>query len=112
MGKSLIEQSLIFQGVLLECERILANLSDKPTWSIIEELLKANNESNVYKSEYSQPLCTALQIGLTELWRSWGLVPKVVVGHSSGEIGAAYAAGFISLQDAIVIAYYRGLVLA
>lgn len=73
---------------------------------------KAKAESNVYKSEYSQPLCTALQIGLTELWRSWGLVPKVVVGHSSGEIGAAYAAGFITMPDAIVIAYYRVLVLA
>lgn len=112
MGKLLIDQSPIFKAILLNCERALACLPDKPCWSIIEELSKAKNESQVYKSEYSQPLCTAFQIGLTELWRSWGLVPRVVVGHSSGEIGAAYAAGFISLSDAVVIAYYRGLVLA
>lgn len=112
MGNSLIHQSPFFKAILVECERILATLPDRPSWSIIEELSKAKNESQVYESEYSQPLCTALQVGLTALWRSWGLVPKVVLGHSSGEIGAAYAAGLISLQDAIIIAYYRGLVLA
>lgn len=112
MGNSLINQSPLFKAVLVECERILATLPDKPYWSIIEELSKANDESRVHKSEFSQPLCTALQLGLTALWRSWGLVPKVVLGHSSGEIGAAYAAGLISLRDAIIIAYYRGLVLA
>lgn len=112
MGNSLIHQSPFFKAILVECERILATLPDKPSWSIIEELSKVKDESQVYESEYSQPLCTALQVGLTALWRSWGLVPKVVLGHSSGEIGAAYAAGLISLQDAIIIAYYRGLVLA
>lgn len=80
--------------------------------SIIEELSKAKDESQIYESEYSQPLCTALQLGLTALWRSWGLLPKFVLGHSSGEIGAAYAAGLISLQDAIIIAYYRGMIFA
>lgn len=112
MGNSLIDQSPLFKAILVECERILATLPDKPSWSIIEELSKAKDESQVYESEYSQPLCTALQLGLTALWRSWGLVPKVVVGHSSGEIGAAYAAGLISLKEAMIIAYYRGLVLA
>ena len=112
MGNSLINQSPLFKAVLAECERTLATLPNKPSWSIIEELSKAKDESKVYESEYSQPLCTALQLGLTALWRSWGLVPKAVLGHSSGEIGAAYAAGLVSLQDAITIAYYRGLVLA
>lgn len=112
MGYSLINQSPLFKAILVECERVLATLPDKPSWSIIEELSKGKDESQVYEAEYAQPLCTALQLGLTALWRSWGLVPKVVLGHSSGEIGAAYAAGLISLQDAIVIAYYRGLVLA
>ncbi|MCJ1465537.1 hypothetical protein MMC07_004155 [Pseudocyphellaria aurata] len=112
MGSSLLNQSPLFKAILIECERILATLPDKPSWSIIEELSKTNDESRVHKSEFSQPLCTALQLGLTAMWRSWGLIPKVVMGHSSGEIGAAYAAGLISLRDAIIIAYYRGLVLA
>lgn len=60
------------------------------------------------EAEFSQPLCTAVQIGLTELWRELGVVPDSVVGHSSGEIGAAYAAGAITAEDAIKIAYFRG----
>ena len=111
MSKSLIGQSPIFKAVLQECERVLASLPDKPAWSIIEELSKPGDVSNIYQSTYSQPLCTALQLGLVVLWKSWGLVPNAVLGHSSGEIAAAYAAGILSLRDAIVIAYYRGLCL-
>ena len=109
MGKLLIDQSAIFRAVLSECEEVLASLPDRPTWSIIDELSKAGNASNVYQSAFSQPLCTALQLGLVVLWKSWGLVPCTVLGHSSGEIAAAYTAGFISLRDAIITAYYRGL---
>jgi acyl transferase domain-containing protein len=112
MGKILLEQSPLFKAVLLECERVLSGLPDKPTWSIIDELLKSGDDSNIYQSCFSQPLCTALQLGLVALWRSWGLAPSAVVGHSSGEIAAAYAAGYISLRDSMVIAYYRGLCLA
>lgn len=112
MGKILLEQSPLFKAVLLECERVLSSLPDKPTWSIIDELSKSGDDSNIYQSCFSQPLCTALQLGLVALWRSWGLAPSAVVGHSSGEIAAAYAAGYISLRDSMVIAYYRGLCLA
>ncbi|KAH0544910.1 Type I Iterative PKS [Glutinoglossum americanum] len=112
MGKALLEQSPLFKAVLLECERVLSSLTDSPTWSIIDELSKSKGDSNIYQSCFSQPLCTALQLGLVILWRSWGLVPSAVVGHSSGEIAAAYAAGYISLRDSMVIAYYRGLSLA
>lgn len=111
MGSILLHQSALFKAVLHECERLLASLPDKPAWSIIEELSKPSEESNICKSTYSQPLCTALQLGLVVLWKSWGLVPNAVLGHSSGEIAAAYAAGVLSLRDAIVIAYYRGLCL-
>ena len=111
MGKSLIGHSPLFKAVLLECERVLASLPDKPAWSIIEELSKSSEASNIYQSAFSQPLCTALQLGLVVLWKSWGLAPNAVLGHSSGEIAAAYAAGILSLRDAIVVAYYRGLYL-
>ena len=60
--------------------------------------------------EFSQPICTALQIGIVNLLRSWGVEPSAVAGHSSGEIGAAYATGAITLDAAIAIAYYRGQV--
>lgn len=56
----------------------------------------------------SQPLCTALQIALIELLREFGVVPDAVVGHSSGEIAAAYTIGALSMESACKIAYHRG----
>ncbi len=111
MGISLIRNSPLFLAVMRECDRHLSELPDRPFWSIIEELLKSQEVSNVHKAEYSQPLCTALQLGLVTLIRSWGFTPDAVIGHSSGEIAAAYTAGSISMRDAIVISYYRGLIL-
>ncbi|KAL9116075.1 MAG: hypothetical protein Q9227_000444 [Pyrenula ochraceoflavens] len=92
-----------FKDVLQTTSTILADLGC--SWSIIDEI---RNERNINRPEYSQPLCTALQIALIELLRTFGIVPAVVVGHSSGEIAAAYAAGAISLRSACVIAYHRG----
>ena len=111
MGKALVEQLPLFESVLLRCEEILATLPDSPSWSIVDELKKEPGISNVYKSLYSQALCTALQLGIVILLRSWGIVPAAVVGHSSGEIAAAYSAGLISFENAIIVAYYRGLYL-
>ena len=111
MGTSLLRNSPLFLAVMRDCDRHLSELPDRPCWSIIEELLKPQEVSNVHKAEYSQPLCTALQLGLVELLGSWGLDPDAVIGHSSGEIAAAYAADHISLRHAIVTSYYRGLVL-
>lgn len=62
----------------------------------------------VNEAEFSQPLCTALQIALVNVLYGWGIKPSSVVGHSSGEIAAAYAAGAITARSAIIIAYYRG----
>ena len=111
MGKALMEHSHLFSATIQECEDVLAALPDRPSWSLREELTKSADCSNIYRAAYSQPLCTALQIGLVVLWKHWGLAPKAVIGHSSGEIAAAYTAGFISLRDAMVIAFYRGLYL-
>lgn len=58
----------------------------------------------------SQPLCTALQIGIVNLLRRWGVHPTALAGHSSGEIAAAYASGAISAKSALIIAYFRGKV--
>lgn len=73
-----------------------------------EELGKAAHESRIHDPEFSQTLCTALQVGLVAMLAAWNIQPGSVIGHSSGEIAAAYAAGAISAQSAIAIAYYRG----
>ena len=111
MGMSLADHCPLFKSTLRECDHILSGLPDPPTWTIIEELSKARETSKIYRAEFSQPLCTALQLGLVTVLESWGVTPNAVVGHSSGEIAAAYAAGILSLRDAMVISYYRGLVL-
>lgn len=72
------------------------------------ELLKGSKFSSINEAEFAQPLCTAVQIGLVDLLCGWGVVPAATVGHSSGEIAAAYAAGALTRDAAIVTAYYRG----
>lgn len=81
----------------------------RPDWSLKAELLANKKLSRVGEAALSQPLCTALQIVLIELLRAAKIRFAAVVGHSSGEIGAAYAAGYLSARDAIRIAYYRGI---
>lgn len=65
--------------------------------------------SLINEAHISQSACTALQLALTDLLRSWGVSPVAVAGHSSGEIGAAYAAGVLSLNSCMAISYYRGM---
>lgn len=62
------------------------------------------------KAEYSQPICTALQVALVDLLATYGIKPSAVLGHSSGEIAAAYAARVLTAQEAIITAFYRGFV--
>ena len=73
-----------------------------------DEIHKEAAESKVDEAFISQPLCTAFQIALVSLLQSWAVQPSIVVGHSSGEIAAAYAAGALSLESAISVAYHRG----
>jgi NADPH:quinone reductase-like Zn-dependent oxidoreductase/malonyl CoA-acyl carrier protein transacylase len=62
----------------------------------------------VGEAHLSQPSCTAVQLALVDLFRTWGIQPTAVAGHSSGEIGAAYAAGIITFESAMAVAYHRG----
>ncbi|KXJ86841.1 KR domain-containing protein [Microdochium bolleyi] len=90
-------------------DHALYRLADGPSWSIAVELMKSEQESNMSDAAYSQPLCTAVQIALVDALKEYGVCPYAVVGHSSGELAAAYAAGKISSDEAIVAAYYRGI---
>jgi len=109
MGRQLIEQSQLFRKTLERCDAILQRLPDSPDWSCVGELLKSAEDSRLSQSRFSQPLCAALQLGIVDLLTAWGIEASAVVGHSSGEIVAAYAAGSISFENSIICAYYRGL---
>jgi acyl transferase domain-containing protein len=81
-------------------------------WSI-EDILKQDPEQSlIHKAELSQPLVTALQIMIVNLLTQWNVKPRAVVGHSSGEIAAGYAAGMLTEEEAIIAAYLRGKVVA
>ncbi|KAL8678456.1 MAG: hypothetical protein Q9186_005194 [Xanthomendoza sp. 1 TL-2023] len=111
MGADLLLHSAAARRCCEALEHSLITLppADRPHWSLTQELLAKVASSRLSEAALSQPLCTAVQIMLVDILRESGIKFKAVLGHSSGEIGAAYAAGFISAQDAIRIAYYRGV---
>ncbi|TVY36834.1 Polyketide synthase-nonribosomal peptide synthetase [Lachnellula subtilissima] len=111
MGSELITGSVVARRIVERLEERLSQLpvDDRPSWSLIEELQKGLPSSRIDEATLSQPLCTAVQILQIDLLRAARIEFAAVVGHSSGEIAAAYAANFISAGDAICIAYYRGL---
>lgn len=109
MGRQLIELSTTFRNTLERCDQVLHALPDSPSWSCIDELLLSEKCSRLSQSNISQPVCAALQIAIVDLLATWNIKPAAVIGHSSGEIAASYAAGILTLDNAIICAYYRGL---
>ncbi|KAK4183707.1 lovastatin diketide synthase LovF [Podospora australis] len=110
MGRDLLRTNKVFKATIKSLDETLKSLSPAPGWTIEGELKKAARTSKVTLAEFSQPLCTAVQVGLVDALKAIGIQPNGVVGHSSGEIAGAYAAGALSAGDAIVAAYYRGAV--
>ncbi|KAF4946648.1 hypothetical protein FGADI_11037 [Fusarium gaditjirri] len=112
MAKQLFERDTAFRDDLQAMDLVLQRLEFPPSWNLIDELLKPAETSQVNRAELSQPLCTAIQLALVNKFSRLGISPAAIVGHSSGEIAAAYAAGHISMEEGIIIAYYRGYVAA
>ncbi|KAJ5443591.1 hybrid NRPS/PKS enzyme [Penicillium daleae] len=110
MGKELYGASSVFRSAIDQMQRALNSLpiEDRPDWSLVDQLDAPAVDSRVGEAIVSQPLCTALQVALVDVLRAAGVELSAVVGHSSGEIGAAYAAGYLDATDAIRVAYYRG----
>ncbi|MBE3043537.1 acyltransferase domain-containing protein, partial [Candidatus Bathyarchaeota archaeon] len=110
MGAKLLATSKWASDRIADLQESLDSLPAEhvPTWTLSEELSKNKDKSRISDAAFSQPLCTALQILIFDYLEAAGIKLKAVVGHSSGEIPAAYAAGYISAEDAIRIAYYRG----
>jgi acyl transferase domain-containing protein len=111
MGRELLRSNPIFRATIKSLDQYLQSLGTAaPSWTIEEELLKPARTSRVNDAEFSQPLCTALQLALIDTFASVGIEPAAVVGHSSGEIAAAYAAGGLTAEEAIAVAFHRGVI--
>ncbi|KAI9744654.1 MAG: hypothetical protein M1818_002183 [Claussenomyces sp. TS43310] len=100
----------VFQQSLDEASKYMKSLGS--SWTLTDELAKDKSESIVDQPTLSHPSCTALQVALVDLLASWAVLPVRAIGHSSGEIAAAYCAGSISREAAWRIAYFRGYVSA
>lgn len=108
MGRSLIENFKVARTAIERLDTVLQGMVHPPSWSLMGELTEPRSPERLRHPEFSQPLVTALQIAIVCVLDSWGVRAEAVVGHSSGEMAAAYAAGLLSEENAIKAAYYRG----
>ena len=108
MGKELLETYPVFAETIDHLDSVLGALAEAPSWTLKDAMLEPAATSKVGDAAFSQPLCTAIQVGIVKLLRTWGVEPSVVAGHSSGEIAAAFASGLLIEEHAIIIAFYRG----
>ncbi|UII27311.1 alpha/beta fold hydrolase [Fulvivirga maritima] len=100
MGKQLFETEPVFKKAILACNEEWKKYTD---WSLIEQLYASEETSRLSEIDVIQPLLSAVQIALGKLWLSLGVIPDAVVGHSMGEVAAAYIAEAISLNEAAQI---------
>ncbi|NER88733.1 type I polyketide synthase [Moorena sp. SIO3A2] len=108
MGRELLQSEPVFRGAIEECDALIRSQAN---WSLLAELTADESESRLGETEIAQPAIFALQVALARLWRSWGIEPKAVVGHSLGEVAAAHIAGTLSLTDAVKLICDRGRVM-
>lgn len=105
MARGLYETQPTFRRVLDRCDELLRPMLEVPLLSV---LYPADPESGlVNETTYAQPAMFAVQYAMSELWRSWGVEPAAVLGHSFGEYVAACAAGAMPLEDALKLVVER-----
>lgn len=112
MCKELFIEFPVFRDAISEMDSVLQSLPHPPAWTLREAILEKSATSMIHHPTRSQPACTAIQVALVQLLGSWDIHPSAAVGHSSGEIAAAFATGYLSSAAAITIAYYRGYVVS
>ncbi|MFE9020826.1 type I polyketide synthase [Streptomyces sp. NPDC007808] len=104
MARQLLQTEPVFRDMVERCDEELGKYTG---WSLLDELLAPEERSRMAETEVAQPANFAVQLGLAELWRSWGVEPDGIVGHSTGEVAAQYLAGVLGFEDAVKVNYYR-----
>ncbi|MEH2165184.1 MAG: amino acid adenylation domain-containing protein [Nostoc sp.] len=112
MGRQLYETQPTFRAALDHCAQILRPYLDKPLLEVLYSYQEGENllqtKSLINETAYTQPALFALEYALFQLWKSWGIEPDVVMGHSVGEYIAAHCAGVFSLEDGLKLIAARG----
>ncbi|WP_405493910.1 SDR family NAD(P)-dependent oxidoreductase [Nocardia sp. NBC_00511] len=108
MGRQLLDCSPVFARKMAECDAVFSPLVD---WSLFAVLAGTDGAPPLERVDVVQPVLFAVMVSLAELWRSVGVVPDAVVGHSQGEIAAACVAGALSLEDAARVVVLRSAAL-
>ncbi|MET8054898.1 beta-ketoacyl synthase N-terminal-like domain-containing protein, partial [Streptosporangium sp. NPDC005286] len=96
MGVELLDSSAVFAAAMAECEAALAPFVD---WSLTSVVRGEPGSPPRERADVIQPVLWAIMVSLAALWRSYGVEPAAVVGHSQGEVAAACVAGALSLED-------------
>jgi acyl transferase domain-containing protein/NADPH:quinone reductase-like Zn-dependent oxidoreductase/SAM-dependent methyltransferase/acyl carrier protein len=104
MGRELIQHEAVFRRTIQRCDALMRSWG---RFSLIEELERTEEGSQLYRTEIAQPAIFAIQVALAELWKSWGVQPAAIVGHSVGEVSAACVAGVLSLEEAARVIVLR-----
>lgn len=104
MGQQLLDQEPLFRETVERCDELFQKVAG---WSLLAEMTASETTSRMDEYEVAQPANFFLQVGLARLLGSWGIWPAGVVGHSAGEVAAAYVAGVFNLEEAITLVYHR-----
>ncbi len=104
MAQDLLEREPAFLSMIRRCDEAMAAWA---SWSIEAELRSPQEVSRLHLTEVAQPCIFAIQVALAECLRQWGVTPAAVVGHSMGEVAAAYCAGALDLESAVRVIHHR-----
>ncbi len=110
MARSLFESAPVFREIVERCD---AEFGVQGGLRLIDVMQgRAGDASLLHRTDWTQPALYAVECGLAALWRSWGIEPAAVIGHSAGELAAASIAGVFTLEDGLRLAAERGRLLS
>jgi acyl transferase domain-containing protein/acyl carrier protein len=104
MGRELLQKEAVFYQAVVRIDTLMQKYVD---WSVIDLLRQEQSDAHFNAIDRIQPAIFAIQVALVELWQHWGITPEAVVGHSLGEVAAAYCAGILNLEDAVQVVCLR-----
>src|SRR5262249_25958266 len=107
MGRRLLTEDATFRAAI---EQVDASVRESAGWSVIQALSAPEQSSPIADTRYAQPMLFAIQAGMTAALAARGLLPAAVAGHSVGEIAAAYAAGALSIEQAVHVILCRSAI--